>query len=118
MKALVRVLERLDGVQQNGSGYKARCPVPGHGQGRGDRNPSLSVSEGSEGRVLINCRAGCRTVDVVAELGLEMKDLFEHDGKGGGGAFTPSRNPETLHPRDLRREDKGAGWVSAGDGSL
>lgn len=97
MSALDRVLERLDGVKQNGAGYKARCPVPGHGQGRGDRNPSLGVSVNHEGNVLLNCYAGCHTEAVVKELGLKMSDLFEHNGKGGGGLLSP---PETVKPRN------------------
>jgi hypothetical protein len=59
MRALDRILERLGGVQQNGSGYKARCPVRDHGRGRGDENPSLSVGVDPEGNVLLKCFAGC-----------------------------------------------------------
>ena len=55
-----RVLDCLDGVEQNGSGFKASCPVPGHRQGRGDRNPSLSASEGDGGKVVIYCRRSGR----------------------------------------------------------
>jgi len=36
---------RLDGIRQSGDGYVARCPNPAHGKGRGDVNPSLSVSD-------------------------------------------------------------------------
>jgi putative DNA primase/helicase len=53
-----------------GSTYQALCPC------HSDRNPSLSVSQGADGRVLIKCHAGCRTESVVAALGLTMKDLF------------------------------------------
>jgi len=41
--------------------------VPGHGKGRGDRNPSLSIGDG-DGRLLINCHVDCDTGDVFAEL--------------------------------------------------
>jgi hypothetical protein len=101
MSALDRVLKRLDGVQKNGAGYKARCPVHGHGQGLGDRNPSLSVGVDREGNVLLNCFAGCQTQAVVEELGLKMSDLFGENGKGGGGTVIPSRNRETLKPCTL-----------------
>ncbi len=43
------VLDQLSGVQKNGSGWTARCPVRTHGKGRGDVEPSLSVSEGDDG---------------------------------------------------------------------
>jgi hypothetical protein len=65
------VLDRLEGVGQRGEGYKALCPA------HDDHEPSLSVNEGEDGRVLVKCFAGCKTEDVVAALGLEMGDLFE-----------------------------------------
>lgn len=68
------VLSRLEKVRSLGSGrYLSRCPA------HEDRSPSLSISEGDNGCVLIRCFAGCKTQDVVAALGLEMKDLFHKD---------------------------------------
>lgn len=52
---------------RNGDGFLCRCPVPGHGQGRGDRRPSLSVCDGDD-RLLVRCFAGCDPRDVLAEL--------------------------------------------------
>lgn len=56
--------------RQRGRSWSARCPA------HEDRNPSLSV-RGIEGRALIFCHAGCPTADVVAALGLAMRDLFD-----------------------------------------
>ena len=56
--------------------FMAECPA------HEDRVPSLSTTEGQDGRVLIHCFAGCDTSDVVAALGLGFRDLFP---KGGGG---------------------------------
>jgi hypothetical protein len=56
--------------RRSGDGYSARCPA------HDDSAPSLSLSEGNDGRVLIMCQAGCHTEDVVARLGLGMADLF------------------------------------------
>lgn len=39
-------------------GYLCRCPVPSHGQGRGDRNPSVLVSDGPK-HLSVTCFAGC-----------------------------------------------------------
>ena len=92
-EALQRVLDRLRGVKHSANGsYKAHCPVVGHGKGRSDLDPSLSVKEGDDGRVLINCLAGCSTEAVVGALGLKMGDLFEHRNgrRGGEGASIPS----------------------------
>jgi putative DNA primase/helicase len=51
----------------NGRGYLCRCPVPSHGKGKGDRNPSLSIADGDKG-LLVRCFAGCDARDVLAEL--------------------------------------------------
>lgn len=71
---LEKVLDRLDKVKSAGSGkWKACCPA------HDDKNPSLSIGEASDGRVLIHCWAGCETRDVMAAIGLEMRDLFPGD---------------------------------------
>jgi len=69
------VLDRLHGVKAAGSGkWTALCPVH-EADGNGHR-PSLSIGQGDDGRVLLNCMAGCATGDVVKALGLTMADLF------------------------------------------
>jgi putative DNA primase/helicase len=55
------------GGKSNGDGYVCPCPVPTHGKGRGDRNPSLSVKDGPSGPVL-HCFSGCDYRDVRDEL--------------------------------------------------
>ena len=75
---LQNLLARLDGVRAVTNGHVARCPLPGHGKGNGDRNPSLSVSETDE-KILLYCFAGCDTKDVLEQLGLKFKDLFVDD---------------------------------------
>lgn len=67
---LQAVLARLKGVKKSGGGHVARCPA------HDDRNPSLSVTEGRDGRVLLNCHHGCSADQVVHAIGLELKDLF------------------------------------------
>ncbi|OBI52873.1 helix-turn-helix domain-containing protein [Mycobacterium sp. E787] len=62
-------------VKINGNRAIAQCPCPGHGDGHGDRNPSLSIT-GIEGQVLIHCHAGCSPQDVMAALNKTMADLF------------------------------------------
>lgn len=46
----------------------APCPVPGHGKGLGDRNPSLSISKGIRQAIVVHCHAGCAQADVLASL--------------------------------------------------
>lgn len=119
-----QVLQRLEGVREADGGWSARCPVPGHGQGRGDRRPSLSISEDSSGQVALHCHAGCRTEDVVAALDLCLADLFpatarsdkfdieatyDYRDESGRLLFQAVR----LRPKDflLRRPQPGGGWI-------
>ena len=51
-------------------------PCPAHD----DTHPSMPITE-AENRILIHCRAGCRTEDVLAALGLDYRDLFYDDGR-------------------------------------
>jgi len=64
------LLSRLEGVKQHGSRYVARCPA------HDDKSPSLSLSRGEDGRALVHCYAGCETRDVLAAVGLELRELF------------------------------------------
>jgi len=66
--SLELVAQRLSATP-HGAGYRAHCPA------HDDRNPSLSVSEGSDGRVVLHCHAGCPVERVLAAAGLEWSDL-------------------------------------------
>jgi hypothetical protein len=61
------IAQALGGFR-NGNGFLCHCPVPGHGKGRGDRNPSLSMADGDDGKRLVHCFAGCDSCDVLAAL--------------------------------------------------
>jgi hypothetical protein len=52
-----------------GNGYLCRCPVPTHGKGRGDKNPSLSICNGNDRKLVVHCHAGCAPSDVLKALG-------------------------------------------------
>jgi KaiC/GvpD/RAD55 family RecA-like ATPase len=73
-----------------GSGHSWQCPA------HEDNSPSLSVTEGDDGRVLLNCHAGCPAENVVAALGLTMSDLF------------PPREESHIEAVYLYRDEKGA----------
>ncbi|GGA75566.1 hypothetical protein GCM10011521_12160 [Arenimonas soli] len=64
------VLDRLDGVQRSGGGWRARCPAC---EGRSRK---LSISEADEGRVLLHCFGGCDAAAVIQAVGLTLADLF------------------------------------------
>jgi hypothetical protein len=64
------VLQRLPSARKSGQGYIAKCPA------HEDHHPSLSISEGRDGCVLLKCHAGCAFEEIVIALGLQLKDLF------------------------------------------
>jgi len=82
-KPVDRILELLAHlnckVSQSGDGWIAQCPA------HADSNPSLSVAEASDGRVLLNCFVGCTPEDILEELDLTFQDLFP----------VPERTPAT-----------------------
>ncbi len=121
---LDNILMRLNNVKSEGGGkYKALCPT------HDDHNPSLSISEGYGGKVLLKCWAGCATEDVVSALDLQMKDLFPDDEPTATNTKRPSRIADTYdykdrggkllfqvvryEPKDFRqrRPDGGVGWI-------
>jgi putative DNA primase/helicase len=53
------------GGRKAGGGWMVRCPV------HDDREPSLSIRDGGDGKVLVHCHAGCSQAAVIAAL----KDL-------------------------------------------
>src|SRR5690606_37511242 len=66
--------------------WKACCPA------HDDRTPSLSISEGENGKVLLHCFAGCDVADVVAAMGLATSDLFPPKDSTGRGNSRMQRN--------------------------
>ena len=64
------LLPRLHGMRKVGSGWIANCPA------HEDRSPSLSITEGDDGRLLLHCHAGCKVHDILAAVGLTVGDLF------------------------------------------
>jgi hypothetical protein len=72
---LQAVLNRLRGVRPTRHGWDALCPCPDHNTD-GDQKPSLGVTLGDDGRILLHCRVGCPPDSVVDALGLDWRDLF------------------------------------------
>ena len=83
------VLSKLRKVKPNGeNSWLACCPA------HDDRNPSLSVSVGDDGRVLLHCFAGCSSDAVRATLGLEWRHLYVEPI---GAANARTRTPRAAH---------------------
>ena len=68
---LDKVLSCLDKVKPVGANkWKACCPA------HDDKNPSLAITETSDGTVLLRCWVGCNAKDIVNAIDLELRDLF------------------------------------------
>ena len=76
----------LGNAKKEPKGFLASCPVPSHGRGNGDKNPSLSICDtDSDAKVLFKCFGGCSQESVfnaVKDLGLlpelpKMEDIFK-----------------------------------------
>src|SRR5215218_6848885 len=99
------VLDRLEVASRNGEKAMSFCPA------HDDRsNPSLSL-KAEDGKLLLNCFAGCSPEDIVSEIGLQMKDLFS---EGGGESFIPPNTPARLHaqgdnPHSNRQNERASG---------
>lgn len=50
--------------------WQAQCPA------HADNKPSLNLSEGTDGRLLLDCKAGCTFESVMDALGLSKKEAF------------------------------------------
>lgn len=71
MNPINTLLPLLSGVVTlHGGKYKALCPA------HDDRNPSLAIKEGDDGKILLKCWSGCSFESIVSALGLEPQDLF------------------------------------------
>jgi RecA-family ATPase len=66
------VISRLRKVKRNGNGWVACCPS------HDDKNPSLSIGVGLEGKPLFYCHKGCSFEDILDALGLCS---FEDDSR-------------------------------------
>ena len=77
MKLDAAMIARILGGKPEGGGYLCSCPVKGHGKGRGDLRPSLSVSDGKR-TLVFHCFAGCKPRDIIAALNALAPD---HDHK-------------------------------------
>ena len=73
---LFKILNSFPKCTRSGNGWKACCTSASHNAGKGDNNPSLSLSIGPNGKVLVFCFSGCTTDEIVFGAGLEVADLF------------------------------------------
>jgi len=74
MNKLGNILSKLSNVKKVHDGYMSLCPA------HKDVNPSLHISDGGNGKILIHCFAGCSFENIVNALGLD-KSIFAPDNE-------------------------------------
>ena len=110
-----RVLDALGRVgakpkQINGDFY-ATCPVCR--RTRSVWRGSLAISTGLDGRVLLRCFGdGCSTRDIVARIGLTMRDLFAQPASATDARRVPAAQDaagsDVRHVRHVPSREGGA----------
>jgi 5S rRNA maturation endonuclease (ribonuclease M5) len=101
MTPLDRVLQALDaaGCRPRATGDKHQAKCPHH---NGKDFDSLTISEGTDGRVLLTCHSrGCEYADIMHALGLEPSDGFVPRTVCVGGKDIPARRPPDTPSDDL-----------------
>jgi putative DNA primase/helicase len=100
-------IARALGGHRAGATWMARCPV------HEDRSPSLSISAGKDGKVLVRCHAGCGQSDLIAAL--QERGLWQTTGRVLGIARKPRRRlAEELDADALKRSAAALGiWQAS-----
>jgi P4 family phage/plasmid primase-like protien len=78
--SLAEILKCVEAIthttsKKSGTGFVCRCPA------HDDKNASLSISEGTDRRILLKCHAGCTFDSITAALSIKPADLFPAKNK-------------------------------------
>lgn len=91
--------------------YTAHCPA------HEDANPSLSISEAADGKILLHCYTGCPIEAICQSLGIKVKDLFNDPSPGSKQCAQKTEHP--YHNKDGKivyrkvRVEPGKGGLTA-----
>ena len=100
------ILDRLNRVRKCGDGWTALCPA------HPDKNASLSVGQGEEGRVLLHCFFGCTVVEICEALNIQTSDLFS--GSNNGNSHRESKPAPQTEPIKFSVSDEDVDRMRAG----
>lgn len=94
---LDEIIRYFDKPKPNGtSSYMVRCPC------HDDKQQSLSVTE-KNGKILINCFAGCHSHDILWAAGLKESDLFNNDSPNVVSSSDKPQSVEYSYGPDLKK---------------
>ena len=71
MSSISILLSRLDKVKST-SNNRWLCQCPAHQ----DKSPSMHIKLDDDGKILINCKAGCDTYSILNAVGLDWDSVF------------------------------------------
>lgn len=69
--SIENLLSRLQKVKSTGRS-KWMCACPAHN----DKSPSMHIRLEDDGKILINCKAGCGTYEILQSVGLDWADVM------------------------------------------
>jgi hypothetical protein len=92
--SLDTLLSRLTKVKRNGQGSWMAC-CPNHA----DKTASLAIKDLDDGRIIINCFAGCDTYSILNSVGLDWVDVMPE--KMDDHAHKPVK--QLIYPSDALR---------------
>ena len=105
------LIAELKGVKKSGSGWTAKCPS------HDDKHNSLSVNDGTDGRLLLKCHAGCEFETILAAIaptngngnGRREVSAYDYRDQNGDLLYQSVR----FEPKDFRqrRPDGQGGWI-------
>lgn len=80
-----QIAAELGKARRTSNGWSCRCPA------HDDHDPSLSISDGDRGKLLVTCFAGCEPTAVISEL--KLRGLWPETGRSGDFLKRPTRTP-------------------------
>jgi len=89
------ILSKLAKVTQVENGQWTAC-CPAHT----DTNPSLSIGQDADGKILFHCHSGCDVEDILPKLGLEWSDICAtRPSPGAKGLVPAAETRQTYNPQ-------------------
>ena len=79
---------RLEKPKKQGKGWQACCPA------HDDKNPSLSINDGDNGKPVVHCHAGCTQKSVIDTL-IDAGKWPERNPNGA--SYTPQKSRKTVY---------------------
>ncbi|GMU22149.1 MAG: hypothetical protein AMXMBFR13_22370 [Phycisphaerae bacterium] len=100
------IAHRFANARREGAGYRACCSA------HDDGTPSLTITPGDGGRVLLKCRSrDCRIEDILDRAGLTMGDIM---GNGSATPRTPPLKPWDSPAAYIDYQCRKHGWKHGG----